>query len=65
MYPAIVTGVVCFAGGIIVGRKYEQRAVAAVLAKFAQVDSQAHSLVNRCFTFLSAGLKSELKKLGL
>jgi hypothetical protein len=53
-----------FAGGVIVGRKYEQRAVATALAKLAAVDQQVLTLVVRCYSRLSSGLKTELKKLG-
>jgi hypothetical protein len=66
MYAGIaVTAVVCFAAGVVFGRKYEQKIVAKVLAEFARVDSQAKGLVNRCYTYLSNGLKAELKKVGL
>lgn len=65
MYPAIVTGVVCFVGGIYLGSKYEQRAVAKALAGFAQLDSQARSLVDRARAFVSKGVRAELAKLGL
>jgi hypothetical protein len=65
MYPAIVTGVLCFAGGIYLGSKYEQRAVAKALAGFAKLDSQARSMVDRARSFVSKGVRDELVKLGL
>lgn len=60
---AITAGVASFVAGIVVGRKYEQKAVAKVLDQFSRVDADAKSLVNRCYTYLSDGLKSEMKKL--
>jgi hypothetical protein len=66
MHPVAVGFVVgAFAGGVIVGRKYEQRAVAAALAELAAVDQQVRSLVARCYSRLSTGVKAELKKLGI
>ena len=65
MHPVAVGCVVgAFAGGVIVGRRYEQKLVAGVLSEFAKVDQHARSLVSRCYTYLSNGVKSELKKLG-
>lgn len=60
---AITAGVASFVAGIVVGRKYEQKAVAKVLAEFSRVDADAKSLVNRCYLYLSNGIRSELKKL--
>jgi len=33
------------------------------LAEFAKVDAEAKSLVNRCFRYLSDGVRDRLKKL--
>jgi hypothetical protein len=60
---AVVCFAVVFAGGVFVGREYEQKIVAATLAEFAKVDAEAKSLVNRCFRYLSFGVRDRLKKL--
>lgn len=64
LYSAVlVLFVVVFVAGVVFGRRYEQKAVAKVLADFSRVDQQAKNLVNRCYTFLSNGVKAELQKL--
>jgi hypothetical protein len=64
MFAAIaITGVVCFFGGVFVGRKYEQRIVAKALAKFAQLDRDAKAAIERVYHHIGDGIKSELRKL--
>lgn len=68
-FDVVGVGVLFFAcgvfGGVIIGRRFEQKAVAKVLSEFARVDQEAKSLVNRCYAYLSDGIKAELHRLGL
>jgi hypothetical protein len=65
MHPvAIGCALGAFAGGVIVGRKHEQRVVATALAKLAAGDQRILTLVVSCYSRLSSGLKTELKKFG-
>jgi hypothetical protein len=57
--------VISFGAGVLVGRKYEQKIVARALAFFASANDEAKSAVSIAYNYLSAGLKAELKKLGL
>jgi len=55
---------IAFALGHHFGRSEEQKAVAVTLMEFSRADAAAKVMVNHCYTRLSDGLRTELKRLG-
>lgn len=68
MFVAItITAAICLAGGIVVGRLYEAKIqaelVAKSLAEFAAIDHDARTLVTRVYSSLAGGIRRELDRL--
>ncbi len=66
MTCVIIAGILVVAGsigGVIFGRKYEQKVLAKSLAEFSVLDQEARGLVHRAWEHLGEGIKAELTKL--